>query len=189
MFAAYFMAVVQIAMTAHQARCTKDLARRFDGRTPFFVHPLGMAMSIMNDSGIEFRTRSTAAIVALLHDVLEDTSVTEEELRKALNDCERAVASMGGAPLDFTTDEIVRTVIRLTTETSQQCQDRYTQDPESASAVEVLVRAVDIVDNIVTFPRDKAREKISYMRLLAQRMPEGSVNARRLWVEIWHLES
>ena len=86
-FAAYFRDVCQFAMLVHDEKNKRDRFRRFDGQTPFYIHPVGMAITILNDDGIHISVRSLASVVALLHDVLEDTEVTEEnEGLRAQND-------------------------------------------------------------------------------------------------------
>lgn len=186
-FAPYFRYVCAFAMQAHDERNTKDRFRRFDGQTPFFIHPVGMAMSILNDNGIPMFVRAPAAVVALLHDVLEDTEVDEDGVRE-FHRVTLEAQGLEEYDLGFTIDEVLAVVNRLTTETSQECQDRYMRDPDSANLIEVLVRAVDITDNIVTFPIIKAVRKLDYMRLLAARMPEGSVNTQKLLNEINRLQ-
>lgn len=58
---------LKIAYTAHQNQVDK-------GGIPYVQHPIRVALSCMTDD---------EKIVALLHDVIEDTNVTVEELRQA----------------------------------------------------------------------------------------------------------
>ncbi len=58
---------IQIAVNAHQGQ--KDKAG-----VPYILHPLRLMLNMASDS---------ARIVAVLHDVLEDTSVTADQLRAA----------------------------------------------------------------------------------------------------------
>lgn len=58
---------LKIAYTAHQNQIDK-------GGIPYVQHPIRVALSCMTDD---------EKIVALLHDVIEDTNVTVEELRQA----------------------------------------------------------------------------------------------------------
>ena len=48
---------------------------------PYIYHPLKVMMTIHSSEGIEFD--SEIKIIALLHDVLEDTIVTKEDIEKA----------------------------------------------------------------------------------------------------------
>jgi (p)ppGpp synthase/HD superfamily hydrolase len=179
MFEHYLSFMMKFAMDAHRDRCTKDRFRRFDGKTPFFIHPIGMATQILNDDGVEFSIRAHAAIAALLHDVLEDTSVTEADVRKAHKDW-LATASLDETEFEVDVDKVLFTVNRLTSASSAESELKFMAHPEDASDIEVLVRVADIVDNIATFSAIKAFGKISYMRNLAYKVPSKSVNGRRL---------
>lgn len=179
MFEHYLSFMMKFAMDAHRDRCTKDRFRRFDGKTPFFIHPVGMATQILNDDGVEFSIRAHAAIVALLHDVLEDTSVTEADVRKAHRDW-LAAAALDETEFEIDVDKVLFTVNRLTSASSTESELRFMARPEDASVIEVLVRVADIVDNIATFPPAKAIDKVPYMRLLAYKVLSKSVNGRRL---------
>ncbi len=64
------MAAVRFAATAHHQQ------KRASGE-PFLVHPLKVAEIL-----IETRLDSTSVIAALLHDVLEDTDLSRQELRR-----------------------------------------------------------------------------------------------------------
>ncbi len=61
--------------------------RRHDGRTPYTIHPLWMATTIMLEAELPVELREKLCRVALFHDVLEDTSfdprsfLSEEEMR------------------------------------------------------------------------------------------------------------
>ena len=179
MFEHYLGFMMKFAMDAHRDRCTKDRFRRFDGKTPFFIHPVGMATQILNDDGVEFSIRAHAAIAALLHDVLEDTSVTEADVRKAHRDW-LAAAALDETEFEVDVDKVLFTVNRLTSASSTESELKFMARPEDASVIEVLVRVADIVDNIATFPAVKAVKKIPYMLLLADRVPSRSVNSKRL---------
>ncbi len=58
---------LQIAAKAHEGQKEKD-------GQPYIVHPLRVMNSVEGEA---------AKIVAILHDVVEDTSVTEDDLRQA----------------------------------------------------------------------------------------------------------
>ncbi|MCA9365826.1 bifunctional (p)ppGpp synthetase/guanosine-3',5'-bis(diphosphate) 3'-pyrophosphohydrolase [Candidatus Kaiserbacteria bacterium] len=64
---------LRVAIVAH-----KDQVRKTDG-SPYVVHPI-MVSDIVKENGFDEVVRSAAVV----HDVLEDTSVTEEALRLEL---------------------------------------------------------------------------------------------------------
>jgi (p)ppGpp synthase/HD superfamily hydrolase len=57
---------IEIAVRAHSGQRDKQ-------GMPYILHPLRVMMAVQSED---------AKIVAVLHDILEDTSVTEEDLRK-----------------------------------------------------------------------------------------------------------
>lgn len=61
--------IIEIARTAHLGQT------RFDKVTPYFTHVEGVANFFCGDE-------ETLRSISYLHDILEDTSITAEELRK-----------------------------------------------------------------------------------------------------------
>jgi (p)ppGpp synthase/HD superfamily hydrolase len=70
-----FERALKIAVTAHAAQ-----VRKSDG-SPYVVHPVMVSRLVEKAGGSE-----AAVVAALVHDVLEDTAVTEVELRAVLGD-------------------------------------------------------------------------------------------------------
>lgn len=72
--APYLKKAAHFAAQKHQGQYRKDAAK-----TPYIVHPLGVAKILMEEGGV---TSPVVLKAALLHDTLEDTSATEEEIAK-----------------------------------------------------------------------------------------------------------
>lgn len=72
---ALFERLVQFSLDAHHraAKTPENRFRRFDGRTPFAVHPLWCATMIMQEPLLPAPIRSRGWKALLLHDVQEDT--------------------------------------------------------------------------------------------------------------------
>ncbi|MBC7836843.1 hypothetical protein H7X87_03650 [Acetobacteraceae bacterium] len=68
------------------AKKPSDTVRRFDLKTPYAVHPVWCAMTILQEPGLLPAVRYRGATVLLFHDVLEDTNA---ELPKDLTRRER----------------------------------------------------------------------------------------------------
>ena len=47
--------------------------RKWDGKTPYYVHPLWCATMIATETALDERTREEGILALLYHDVLEDT--------------------------------------------------------------------------------------------------------------------
>lgn len=62
---------IRIACTYHAGQ------KRKDGKTPYVFHPISIAFLLT-----EYTTRQDIIIAALLHDLIEDTKYTPEELEK-----------------------------------------------------------------------------------------------------------
>ena len=67
---AEFSEAIALAASKHSGQ------RRKDGKTPYIYHPLAVAR-LLKDAGFDLKYQ----IVAVLHDVLEDTDTEEDELR------------------------------------------------------------------------------------------------------------
>lgn len=69
------------------ARAPRKRFRKWDGATPFAIHPVWCAMTILTETALPPKLRTRGAIALLQHDLLEDTtaplhpSTTAEEQR------------------------------------------------------------------------------------------------------------
>ncbi|MBI5064857.1 hypothetical protein HZA97_01350 [Candidatus Woesearchaeota archaeon] len=67
---------LQYVMEAHQNHPTKEgkQYRKWDGKTPYYVHPLWCASMIATETTLDEQIRKEGTLVLLYHDVLEDTT-------------------------------------------------------------------------------------------------------------------
>jgi guanosine-3',5'-bis(diphosphate) 3'-pyrophosphohydrolase len=68
------MKAANFAAEKHKRQCRNDA-----GRTPYINHPLAVANILMNEAGIH---DEAIIVAALLHDTVEDTEATVEELAR-----------------------------------------------------------------------------------------------------------
>jgi len=65
----------------------RNAVRGHDGRTPYYCHPIACAFMVMEDNNsdeLSFINRVVLAVALLGHDVIEDTSVTLEQIQAKL---------------------------------------------------------------------------------------------------------
>ncbi|MFT7087821.1 MAG: GTP pyrophosphokinase [Rickettsiales bacterium] len=67
----------QLVIDAYNLAEKSHLSQTRSSGEPYFIHPLAVAQTI-----IEYKLDSTSVITALLHDVVEDTQITLEEIEK-----------------------------------------------------------------------------------------------------------
>lgn len=61
---------------AHQNHPKKpsDAIRFWDGKTPYYIHPIWCGMTMLTETGLPDKLRWDGALALLYHDVLEDTT-------------------------------------------------------------------------------------------------------------------
>lgn len=64
------------SFAAHAEQPTKPskAVRKWDGKTPYGIHPTWCAMTLLTETSLPEELRATGAQALLLHDVLEDTT-------------------------------------------------------------------------------------------------------------------
>jgi (p)ppGpp synthase/HD superfamily hydrolase len=74
-------ALISFAVDAHRDSATKPskAVRKWDGKTPYGIHPTWCAMTLLTETTISEELRITGAQALLLHDVLEDTTAVLPE--------------------------------------------------------------------------------------------------------------
>lgn len=67
--------LIDFVIRAHNRfpREPRKRVRKWDGRTPFAIHPVWCAMTILAETSLPEDVRQNGALALLLHDVLEDT--------------------------------------------------------------------------------------------------------------------
>lgn len=68
-----------------------EQAYRQEGRVPYATHPLGSALLLLADTDIPYEKRELGFKILVLHDVLEDTSLSlpewvEDEVKKGVEE-------------------------------------------------------------------------------------------------------
>ena len=109
----------EIAEKAHEDQVRKD-----DG-SPYIAHPIAVS-EIVRENGFS----DTVIAAALVHDVLEDTPVTETELRNELG------------------DEVVDIVTAVSEDKSLPWEDRKKQYVDQVAAASEETKAVSVADKI-----------------------------------------
>ena len=114
---------------------------RKDGQTPYFAHPVRVAMIVRHVFG---QADETALVAALLHDVIEDTTVDYDELKDEFGgDVADAVAALSKDS-------------RLPEE---QREAEYDRQLSVASWQARLVKLADVYDNYCDARSDQERAK------------------------------
>lgn len=86
-----FKRYLDLAYHAYQESNVTNQAYRQDGNVPYMTHPLGSALLLLADTDLPREMRELGFKILVLHDVLEDTSITlpdwiPEEVRKGVED-------------------------------------------------------------------------------------------------------
>ncbi len=68
-------ATISYVLWAHsmQATTARKSVRKWDGKTPYGIHPIWCAMTILSETSLPEELRMCGAEALLLHDLLEDT--------------------------------------------------------------------------------------------------------------------
>lgn len=113
-----------IAFAAHKHR---DQRRKDAAASPYINHPIGLANVLANEGGI---TDETVLIAAVLHDTVEDTQTTEQELH------------------DLFGRDIARIVLEVTDDKSLPKAERKRLQIEHAGAISSRAKLVKLADKI-----------------------------------------
>ena len=118
---------ISLAHRAHQYQ-----VRKGDGALPYIVHPVTVAMILGR-----FTTDEDTVIAGLLHDTLEDTQVTEEEIER----------EFGTKVLDTVRDVTEPRLPGLSWETRKA---RYLRHLQTAPRPALLVAGADKIANLIS---------------------------------------
>lgn len=68
--------LIDFALIAHARQPVKSskACRKWDGKTPYSIHPIWCAMALLHETKIPEEQRRAGAEALLLHDILEDTT-------------------------------------------------------------------------------------------------------------------
>jgi GTP diphosphokinase / guanosine-3',5'-bis(diphosphate) 3'-diphosphatase len=118
---------VLVSATAFAAEKHRDQRRKDADASPYINHPIALANVIVNEAGV---IDIPAIAAALLHDTVEDTDTTAEELRRLFG------------------DEITALVLEVTDDKSLPKADRKRLQIEHAPHLSPRARLVKLADKI-----------------------------------------
>lgn len=80
-----------LAAHAEKPISSRKAARKWDGKTPYGIHPVWCAMAMLHETKLPEEQRCAGAEALLLHDIWEDTTVglpagTQDEIRLLVQD-------------------------------------------------------------------------------------------------------
>ena len=128
---------VSFAARQHQGQ------KRKDGQTPYFAHPVRVALTVRHVFGVD---DETALVAALLHDLIKDTTTDYDDLLKAFG---QAVAEAVAVPTkDARLPEAER-------------EAAYDHQLAAASWQARLVKLADVYDNFCDARDEKERAKFA----------------------------
>lgn len=165
------LTMIRHAVYAHQVNPNqpKDALRFWDGKTPYVIHPIWCAMTILHETQLPDEIRLPGYQALLLHDVLEDT---QSSLPDNLD--ERVVALVNGMTFDsFQAEQAVIwdqpdeiKLLKLYDKTSILLDAVWMGDKKWNNLVDYTLALADFVEetygvlNIVRIARALARRRL-----------------------------
>ncbi len=164
---------LQFAIVAHA-----NQVRKGNEHIPYVYHVIDVAEEVIYYSGLPLQELELASVIALLHDTVEDTIVTVDDIRH--NFGEEVAAAVDGLSKDSTIKEMVE-------------HSKLEQLRESIARIKALPRYVwvvklaDRVSNLKNFPAMWSREKIAnYLDEAAYIAAELGVASEGLHARLLH---
>jgi (p)ppGpp synthase/HD superfamily hydrolase len=85
--------LIDFALTTHARQPIRPpkAYRKWDGKTPYSIHPIWCAMTLLHETALSEESRYAGAEALILHDILEDTTAnlpegTSEDVRSLVQD-------------------------------------------------------------------------------------------------------
>jgi guanosine-3',5'-bis(diphosphate) 3'-pyrophosphohydrolase len=138
----------------------RDQRRKNLEASPYINHPIGLATILWNEGGVE---RPVVIAAALLHDTIEDTDTTADEIRK------RFGARIAGIVLEVTDDKSLEKAVR---------KELQVKHAAKISREAKLVKLADKISNLrdmaasppATWPLSRQREYFDWARQVVDAM-------------------
>jgi (p)ppGpp synthase/HD superfamily hydrolase len=130
---AQFLQALHFAAHKHRDQRRKDLHR-----TPYINHPIAVANILLNEAGV---TDECVLIAALLHDTVEDTKTTFEEIEQHFGQMIRAIVS------EVTDDKSLPKAVR-----KQQQLEHASQLSDRARLVKLADKTANLRDITAATP-------------------------------------
>ena len=154
---------LQFATIAHG-----NQVRKGNEHIPYIFHPVDVANEVIYYSGLPIEELEVASVIALLHDTVEDTAVTSEQLREQFG------STVADGVFALTKDETVERADHSKREETLIALSKLVKAPKYVQAVKLA----DRVSNLKSFPAMWKREKVaSYLDesgMIARALSESS---------------
>lgn len=132
-----------------------DQVRKGNEHIPYIFHPVDVANEVIYYSGLPEEKIGYASVVALLHDVVEDSDVSLETIKEAFG--EGAAISVAALSKDSSVDSSHLSKWRQLEENLE----RIKRSPEYLRQSIKCVKLADRISNLKSFPHMWSKEKIS----------------------------
>jgi len=137
---------LQFATIAHG-----NQVRKGNEHIPYIFHPVDVANEVIYYSALPVADLEVASVIALLHDTIEDTAVTEAQLREQFGDV------MADGVVALSKEETAESASYSKREETLMGIARVMRAPQYVQAVKLA----DRVSNLKNFPAMWGREKVS----------------------------
>lgn len=137
--------------------------RKWDNRTPYGIHPTWCALTLLTETTLPIALRMHGVIALLFHDLLEDTTVTEEEL------------------LQYTSSDVVELVIGMTFKSAEEEMETVWSRPKEIRLLKVYDKVSNLLDGCWMSPEKRKRYAAYLLRLCDDVETEyGQLNITRI---------
>lgn len=135
-----FLQALSLAAYKHRNQHRKD------NKTPYINHPIAVANILLNEAGI---TDEAVLIAALMHDTVEDTDTTPEEIERHFGRTVRGIVD------EVTDDKSLPSAVR-----KQQQIDHAARLSDSAKLIKLADKTANLRDLTTTPPKDWSAARI-----------------------------
>ena len=134
------------AWEAHGNHAKTDAmaVRRWDNSTPYAVHPLWCALTLLHETALPKDLREAGAVALLFHDVLEDTSAALPE---------------------HVTEYVRELVVGMTFETSQEEEQKVWEQSKEVRLLKLYDKVSNLLDGAWMTPERRQRYLAYTLRL------------------------